>query len=139
MTERTDGGGMTELRLHVDASAQVAPYLQIREGIRDRILDGRLPAGARLPAVRALAEELKVAAGTVARAYKELEADELLQTNGRHGTTVAASGDAVARQTALAAQQFAARILELRADPEAALDAARAAFGSILPQSPDTP
>jgi DNA-binding transcriptional regulator YhcF (GntR family) len=120
---------MTELRLRLDATSQVAPYLQIREGIRDRILDGRLPVGARLPAVRALAEELKVAAGTVARAYKELESDELLQTNGRHGTTVAPSGDAVAHQTVAAAQQFAARIVELRADPVAALAAARTALG----------
>jgi len=115
------------LELELEAASGVAPYLQIREGIRMRIRDGRLPTGSRLPAVRALADQLDVAAGTVARAYKELEADELLETNGRRGTTVAAFGDAVARQTQAAAQQFAARIAELGADPEQALEMARAA------------
>jgi DNA-binding transcriptional regulator YhcF (GntR family) len=49
---------------------------------------GRLPAGTRLPTVRALAAGLGLAVNTVARAYKELEADGLVATEGRRGTRV---------------------------------------------------
>ncbi|THG29420.1 GntR family transcriptional regulator [Naasia lichenicola] len=116
------------LRLAVDPTSSTAPFLQIREELRRQIVQGELPFGTRLPAVRALAERLDVAAGTVARAYKELEADELLATNGRNGTTVAAVGDALERQGRLAAQAFAARVTELGLSPETALDYVRAAL-----------
>ena len=48
----------------------------------------RLPAGTRLPTVRALAGGLGLAVNTVARVYKELEADGLVATEGRRGTRV---------------------------------------------------
>ncbi len=41
--------------------------------------------------MRALAAELGLAASTVARAYKELEADGVVVTEGRRGTFVASS------------------------------------------------
>ncbi len=118
------------LRLTVDPTSPTAPFLQIREELRRQIMEGELPFGTRLPAVRALAERLEVAAGTVARAYKELEADELLATNGRNGTTVAAVGDALERQGRLAAQAFAARVTELGLSPATALDYVRAALAA---------
>jgi DNA-binding transcriptional regulator YhcF (GntR family) len=65
------------------------PYRQIREQIRAAITNGELTVGTRLPAVRALAEKLGTAPGTVARAYRELETSGLLDTRGRHGTHVA--------------------------------------------------
>ena len=46
------------------------------------------PSGTRLPTVRALAGELGLAVNTVARVYKELEADGLVVTEGRRGTRV---------------------------------------------------
>jgi DNA-binding transcriptional regulator YhcF (GntR family) len=72
----------------VDAGSSTAPYEQVRVQLAARIGDGRLPAGSRLPTVRALAGELGLAVNTVARAYKELEADGLVATEGRRGTRV---------------------------------------------------
>ena len=49
-----------------------------------------LPDGARLPTMRALAADLGVATGTVARAYAELEAAGLVASRRRTGTVVTA-------------------------------------------------
>ncbi|WP_370248922.1 GntR family transcriptional regulator [Nocardioides sp.] len=76
-----------------DPASDVAPFEQLRAQIAARVAAGELPAGTRLPAVRALAADLGLAAGTVARAYKELEADGVVETRGRHGTVVRAPQD----------------------------------------------
>jgi DNA-binding transcriptional regulator YhcF (GntR family) len=55
----------------------------------DRIHRGSLAPGSRLPTVRALAEDLGLAANTVAKAYRALEDAGLVQGRGRQGTFVA--------------------------------------------------
>jgi DNA-binding transcriptional regulator YhcF (GntR family) len=50
---------------------------------------GALASGSRLPTVRSLAADLGIAAGTVARAYKELEAAGVVESRRRGGTVVA--------------------------------------------------
>ncbi|WP_256104706.1 GntR family transcriptional regulator [Streptomyces sp. ODS05-4] len=120
------------LRLSVDPASATAPYEQLRAQISDQARSGRLPVGYRLPTVRGLAEELGLAAGTVAKTYRALEADGVVETRGRGGTVVAAAGDAAARQAAGAAAGYAAEVHRLglsRADAEAAVtDALRAAY-----------
>lgn len=64
---------------------------QLRRQVARRVAEGDLPAGTRLPTVRALATRLGLAAGTVARAYRELEADAVVVTEGRRGTFVAST------------------------------------------------
>ncbi|MEU6313549.1 GntR family transcriptional regulator [Streptomyces sp. NPDC047014] len=121
----------TNLKVTIDGSAgSAAPYEQLRAQIADRARTGRLPAGFKLPTVRGLAEELGLAANTVAKAYRALEADGVIETRGRNGTFVAAAGDAAAREAAAAAQAFADRakrlglpLAEARAAAEAALRA----------------
>ncbi|WP_344167947.1 aminotransferase class I/II-fold pyridoxal phosphate-dependent enzyme [Pilimelia columellifera] len=49
---------------------------------------GALPAGTALPAVRALAADLGVAPGTVAKAYQDLRQRGIIETAGRNGTRV---------------------------------------------------
>ena len=61
----------------VDITSGVPPYEQIRTQIASLIATGALPAGTRLPTVRDLATDLGVAVGTVARAYRELEAGDI--------------------------------------------------------------
>ncbi|MFT4283800.1 MAG: GntR family transcriptional regulator [Protaetiibacter sp.] len=74
--------------------AAEAPYERLRDRLLAEMRDGTRAAGSRLPTVRALAEELGLAPGTVARAYKELEAAGAIETRGRNGTLVAWSPDA---------------------------------------------
>ncbi|MGI5483611.1 GntR family transcriptional regulator [Streptomyces lavendofoliae] len=110
----------------------MAPYEQLRAQISDQARSGRLPVGHKLPTVRGLAEELGLAANTVAKAYRALESDGVIETRGRAGTFVAAAGDAAARRAATAAAAYAAEAHRLgldRADAEAAVaDALRAVY-----------
>jgi DNA-binding transcriptional regulator YhcF (GntR family) len=74
--------------LTVDPSSAQPPFEQLRTQIATRVAEGTLPAGAKLPTVRRLAEDLGLAANTVARAYRELEADGVIATEGRRGSFV---------------------------------------------------
>ena len=76
------------ITISVNADSATAPFDQVRSQLAAMISDGRLEAGARLPTVRRLAEDLGLAANTVARAYRELEADGVITTHGRLGTFV---------------------------------------------------
>lgn len=68
-------------------------YLQIRNQIRDLILSGDLPAGARLPAERELAASLGVNRTTVSNAFQELAADGLVEGQVGRGTIVCSLPD----------------------------------------------
>ncbi|MDT0305814.1 GntR family transcriptional regulator [Streptomyces sp. DSM 44917] len=116
------------LRVVIDPGAPAAPYEQLRAQIAGQARAGTLPAGYRLPTVRGLAEELGLAANTVAKAYRALEADGVVETRGRHGTFVAAAGDAAAREAAAAARAYAERAHRLGLDHATALTTAREAL-----------
>ena len=73
----------------LDTASPVPPFEQIRSRVAELIVSGTLAGGQRLPAVRQLAGDLRVAPGTVARAYKELETAGLLVTRRGAGTRVA--------------------------------------------------
>ncbi|WP_399938528.1 GntR family transcriptional regulator [Streptomyces sp. BBFR25] len=119
------------LKIHIDDGTP--PYEQVRAQISEQARSGALPVGYRLPTVRGLAESLGLAANTVAKAYRALEADGVIETRGRNGTFVAAAGSAAQREVAAAAQGFAERARRLglsEGDALAAVrDALRAAYG----------
>ncbi len=66
-------------------------YQQIVEQIRFRIVSGQLTVGDELPTIRGLAESSRVNPNTVARAYRELEHEGLVEKRRTVGTFVAAS------------------------------------------------
>lgn len=74
--------------LSVDLGSAVPPFEQIRSQVTELIATGALAPGSRLPTVRALAADLGIAVGTVARAYRELESAGFVESRRRHGTTV---------------------------------------------------
>jgi GntR family transcriptional regulator len=122
--------------LNVNPTSAVPPYEQIRSQVATMVASGVLPVGARLPTIRQLSSDLGLAGGTVARAYRELEADGVIATRGRHGSYVAdMSGEAQRRvpneALADAAQAFAVRARQLGADSKHALKLAQEAFESF--------
>ncbi|MFI8105696.1 GntR family transcriptional regulator [Streptomyces sp. NPDC086023] len=121
----------THVKITIDPAAAAAPYEQLRAQIADQARSGRLPVGFKLPTVRGLAEELGLAANTVAKAYRALETDGVVETRGRNGTFVAAAGDAAAREAAAAAQAYAERVTRLGLDREAALALVRDALRAL--------
>jgi DNA-binding transcriptional regulator YhcF (GntR family) len=111
----------------VDASSPVPPYEQLRGAIAQLVATGQLPVGSRLPTVRQLAADLGLAPGTVARSYRELEAEGVLVTRGRHGTHVAAAPPPPPRaerqrRLAEAANAYAVTVRTLGVDAATALD-----------------
>ncbi|MBE4736410.1 MULTISPECIES: GntR family transcriptional regulator [Streptomyces] len=105
-----------------------APYEQVRAQISEQARSGALPVGYRLPTVRGLAEQLGLAANTVAKAYRALETDGVIETRGRNGTFVAAAGSAAEREAAVAAGAYAERARRLGLSEAEALAAARDAL-----------
>ncbi|MGP0221801.1 MULTISPECIES: GntR family transcriptional regulator [unclassified Paenarthrobacter] len=91
----------------IDLTDPVPPYEQIRRQLSTLVSAGALQPGDRLPTVRSLAADLGIAAGTVARAYKELEQSGLIETRRRNGTVVVGPPEAphaqVDRNTAVLA------------------------------------
>ncbi|MEV7280291.1 GntR family transcriptional regulator [Streptomyces sp. NPDC093111] len=120
------------LRISVDQHSTTAPYEQLRAQISESARSGELPVGYKLPTVRGLAEDLGLAANTVAKAYKALEGDGVIETRGRNGTFVAAASDAASRLAATAAAAYVTEARRLGLSREAAesavAEAIRATF-----------
>lgn len=76
------------MEIRLDPADKAPPYEQIKVEIIRLIAAGTLPVHDRLPSIRQLAGDLGVAPNTVARAYRELEADGFLRSRGRRGTIV---------------------------------------------------
>jgi len=113
----------------IDPASSVPPYEQVRSGFAGRINDGSLAVGTKLPTVRQLAADLGLAANTVARAYRELEDAGLVDTRGRAGTFVSATGDRSRAAAAKAAREYAATVKALGLNRDEALRIVRAAIG----------
>ena len=64
----------------LDPKAGAPFYRQIIDQIRYGVASGNLQVGEQLPTVRALAVELKVNLNTVSKAYRELEIQNILET-----------------------------------------------------------
>ncbi len=77
--------------LSIDATSPVPPYEQIRAQLSQLIEHDILTPDDRLPPIRQLAANLGLAAGTVARAYRELELAGQVATRRGGGTRVAVS------------------------------------------------
>jgi DNA-binding transcriptional regulator YhcF (GntR family) len=112
--------------LIIDPDSGVAPYEQLRAQIDAAVRSGALQPGIRLPSVRRLADDLGIAPNTVARSYRELERDGIIQTRGRNGSVVSEQTGATPAEDA--ARAFADRTRELGLGPVEALALVRAAL-----------
>jgi len=77
------------MELTIDTGSPVPVYEQIRVQVTEVVESGTLRVGMSLPSVRQLAADLQVAPGTVARAYRELEAEGVVVCSRWTGTRVA--------------------------------------------------
>jgi len=73
----------------IDKSSSLPVYAQLADQIRWAIRDGRLAVGDSMPTVRQLAVELRLNANTVARVYRDLQAEGVLRLERGIGTFVA--------------------------------------------------
>jgi GntR family transcriptional regulator len=75
--------------LHVDAQNGLAVYDQIVRQVKFAVADGAIRAGELVSSVRELARELAVNPNTVARAYRQLQDDGVLEPVRGMGLAVA--------------------------------------------------
>lgn len=115
--------------IEIDPTAKTPPYEQVRTELANQINSGALPVGTKLLTVRKLAQDLGIAPNTIARAYRELEEAGLIETRGRAGTYVSATGDQTRQRAREAAAEYAAKARALGLDDGEALAIARAALG----------
>jgi GntR family transcriptional regulator len=80
------------VQIHITANDGVPIYLQIVNQVKYLVAAGRLTPGEELPPIRVLAERLVVNPNTVARAYRELEADGVVEKRRTAGTYVTGAG-----------------------------------------------
>ena len=76
------------IKFMLDPKSGTPFYRQIIDLIKFGIASGNLKVGEQLPTVRALAVELKVNLNTVTKAYKELEIQNILETQQGTGTFI---------------------------------------------------
>src|SRR5438270_8648836 len=79
-------------------SSGVPIYLQLMEQVKHAIETGALRPGEQLPGIRPLAEELVINVNTVAKAYRELEHEGIVEL--RHGSGAFVSENSRARKLA---------------------------------------
>lgn len=122
----------------VDPADREPPYQQIRVQVLAAIAAGTVAEGVRLPTIRQLAADLDLAANTVARAYRELEADGAIETRGRRGTfvlgpPVPSAAEAADRQLEVIARTCVAEARRLGVP---AADLARALARALVAPTP---
>jgi DNA-binding transcriptional regulator YhcF (GntR family) len=118
--------------VEIDGGSPTPPFEQLRARLAELIATGQLAPGDRLPTVRQLAGDLGLAANTVARTYRTLESEGVIETRGRHGSFVAVPARPTAaqrrRQLADAAERYVAVARSLDAEDGEALAALRTAL-----------
>jgi len=96
--------------LTVDPRSGVPIYIQLIEQIKRSVAIGILAAGEQLPTVKQLALDLTINPNTVAKAYRDLERDGVIETSPGRGSFVRANG--VADSTKAAASDVARDSIE---------------------------
>ncbi|WP_158970882.1 GntR family transcriptional regulator [Paraglaciecola sp. L3A3] len=76
------------MKISVNIEHTTPLFTQLTEQIKEAVLAGELVAGDALPSIRQLANDLDINHKTVAKAYRLLERDGVIQTKGYRGTFI---------------------------------------------------
>lgn len=134
---RDPRGRDRRMTFRLDPGAHIPPFEQVRAQLSVMVAVGHLDPGTRLPTVRDLASALAVAPGTIARTYRELEHDGIVEGRGRRGTFVVdepPDSEPLAerrRRLTKAATSFAFSARQLGTGAEAACEAVRQAYAQL--------
>src|SRR5215469_2767028 len=84
----------------VDPRSGVPIYLQIIEQVKRSVALGVLQSGEQFPTVKQLALDLTINPNTVARAYRELERDSIIETSPGRGSFIRGNGSTTSPKSA---------------------------------------
>jgi phosphoribosylformylglycinamidine cyclo-ligase len=88
------------MKLALDPSSATPLFQQFVEQIHFKINTGELKAGEKLPSIRVLANDHKLASNTVAKALRQLEFRGLIKAQARSGYVVVKKDDSIGRYQA---------------------------------------
>ena len=88
------------MKMIISNSSSVPIYEQIKKSIINQILEGELNEDELLPSIRVLAQDIKISAMTIKKAYDELEKEGYLKSIQGKGTFVAAKNTELAKEQA---------------------------------------
>ena len=88
------------MKMIISNSSSVPIYEQIKKSIINQILEGKLNEDELLPSIRVLAQDIKISAMTVKKAYDELEKEGYLKSIQGKGTFVAPKNTELAKEQA---------------------------------------
>lgn len=88
------------MKMLISNSSSVPIYEQIKKSIINQILDGELKEDEALPSIRVLAQDIKISAMTIKKAYDELEKEGYLKSIQGKGTFVAPKNTQLAKEQA---------------------------------------
>ena len=86
-----------KMRIKIDTNLSTPLFQQLMDQIKKAVMDGLLKPDDPLPSIRQLANDLELNHNTVAKAYRLLERDSVIQTKGYRGTSIHA--DAIQNST----------------------------------------
>ncbi len=76
------------MEIAINISDSLPLFAQLIEQIKKAVLSGELSSGSALPSIRQLANDLELNPNTVAKAYRLLERDAVIETKGYRGTFI---------------------------------------------------
>lgn len=80
------------MQITIDIEDPNPPFAQLMEQIKHAVSSGQIGPGEPLPSIRQLANDLELNNKTVAKAYRLLERDSVIQSRGYRGTFVHPEG-----------------------------------------------
>lgn len=94
------------MKIIISNQSELPIYAQIKEQLKEQILNGQIPEGSTLPSIRQLAKEVGVSVITTTRAYSDLESEGFIATMQGRGSVV------LSKDNNLLKEQYLLRIEE---------------------------
>lgn len=89
------------MKIIISNQSELPIYAQIREQLKEQILNGQIPEGSTLPSIRQLAKEVGVSVITTTRAYNDLEAEGFIASMQGKGSVVLSIDNSLLKEQSL--------------------------------------
>lgn len=86
------------MKILLSNQSELPIYAQIREQIKEQILNGQIQEGSTLPSIRKLAKEIGVSVITTTRAYNDLEKEGFITSVQGKGSIVLSKDNEIMRE-----------------------------------------
>mgnify|MGYP002645421814 CR=1 FL=1 len=86
------------MKIIISNQSELPIYAQIREQLKEQILNGQIKEGTILPSIRKLAKEVGVSVITTTRAYNDLEQEGYIASRQGKGSIVLSKDNEIMRE-----------------------------------------